>query len=734
MLKRYQRYPLVSLLLLTATSFAAPYEWNYPAPQKLPSAAADNGKVVYFDVSHGGTEGNADWVIDGAFSDFADALVAEGYTVQEYRGVDKNSDGIIQFVDDYTAPSAAATAANEAVITFSGISSADVLVLAESNRPFTLDEQAALEQFVASGKGIYFIGDHYNADRNLNAWDSTEVFNGYNRSNLSAFNVGGAYGDLRNPATTTGWLSQNFGIRFRFNAINWLSGASDIASTTQSEGITSGVGPVLMAGGATLAITDASRAKGLVYFSNSDNPSSWGNAVDSGLYYGGVNEGPYVAISKAGAGKAAFIGDSSPIEDASPKYKRQDNGNSKSTYPGWTDAGNAAQLSVNIVNWLATPESYTHFNSSAHPAGIPTPNPMAPTEQNDPDNGQPWSNPIAGYNPWDAATFANNAYGAPNGTGGQNGGGSGSGTGSSAISVSAALALNVGEAVTVQGVITQAINGIYALEIADLDNASSTIYVKLESQYRDAFSPENDPSLIGQILQVSGTRDNYLSAPSIEFVTDMQIVEPLSGDSVSFALSQSVGTPLTVVGEITQGINGIYALEMADLNDANSTIYVKLESQFRNQFSPENNPAVIGQLLQVTGTRDIYLSQPSIEFVTDMQLGSSGSNSSTSSSSGSCNSGATSVDDAYNSAMGTNLTVIGEVTSAINGVYALELTDLTNSSTVYVKLESSQRAAFSPENNPAILGKFIEVTGVRDVYMSYPSIEFVSQIQEITCP
>ncbi len=41
---------------------------------------------------------------------------------------------------------------------------------------------------------------------------------------------------------------------------------------------------------------------------------------------GGKAEGPYVAISKVGKGKAAFIGDSSLVEDSSPKYVREDNG------------------------------------------------------------------------------------------------------------------------------------------------------------------------------------------------------------------------------------------------------------------------------------------------------------------------------------------------------------------------------------------------------------------------
>ena len=35
------------------------------------------------------------------------------------------------------------------------------------------------------------------------------------------------------------------------------------------------------------------------------------------------------AISKVGKGKAAFIGDSSLVEDSTPKYVREDNGRTK---------------------------------------------------------------------------------------------------------------------------------------------------------------------------------------------------------------------------------------------------------------------------------------------------------------------------------------------------------------------------------------------------------------------
>ena len=621
------------LLAYTVAAGAAPYAWDYPAPIKTPSAAANNGKTVMFDVSHGGTQGNADWVPDGAFSDFADALVARGYTVEEYRGIDKNDNSIIDFVDDYTNPSTAASNANEAVLTYAGIRQANVLVLAESNRPFTQAEHAALARFVANGGGLYFIADHYNADRNVNTWDATEVFNGYNRSDLARYNKGGVYGDLRNPgAADAGWLAATFGLRYRFNGIDWKSGVSDIAAPSSVEGITNGVNPILMAGGSTLAIIDPARAKGLVYFSPSDSPQKWGAAVDQGLYFGGLDEGPYVAIAKSGAGKAAFIGDSSPIEDNTPRYPREENGGTKNTYPGWTDSGNAARLSVQIVDWLATPESYTEFASSAHPAGQATPTPMAAVEKSDPDNGAPWRQPSSGYDPFNPATFANGAYGAPQPSGGSS---VGDNDDDSAVSVSVAQALNApqGSRLTVTGRITRAVNDQYALELADLDNDSARIYIKLEASDRGRFSPQNDPALIGKTLRVTGTRDVYTDGPSLESTRDLTLVDTPdssnassgecggdSGVSVTIARAAANGTSLDVAGRVLEGVNNPYALRLGDLSGT-ATIVVKLEPDQRPLYSPTNNAGIVGQAIAVRGgTRDEYTGQPSIESVDSIVL------------------------------------------------------------------------------------------------------------------
>ena len=53
-----------------------------PAPILTPKVVNNNNsKKILFDNTHGQTAGAADWVIDGAFSDFGEALADEGYYV-----------------------------------------------------------------------------------------------------------------------------------------------------------------------------------------------------------------------------------------------------------------------------------------------------------------------------------------------------------------------------------------------------------------------------------------------------------------------------------------------------------------------------------------------------------------------------------------------------------------------------------------------------------------------------
>lgn len=362
-----------------------------PAPFIQAKVVNENaGKKILFDNTHAQTAGAADWVIDGGFSDFGNALANDGYYVKELRK---------------TTP-----------FTYDDLKEYNVFVIAEPNVPFKTSEQAAMKEYVENGGSIFFIGDHYNADRNKNRWDGSEAFNGYRRG---AFEdpAKGMSTEERNSAamqnvTSTDWLSENFGVRFRYNALGDID-ANIIVPADQAFGITEGVSAVAMHAGSTLAITDPEKAKGIVYLPKTN--AKWNNAVDQGVYNGGgIEEGPYVAVSKLGAGKAAFIGDSSPVEDASPKYLREETGARKTTYDGFKEADDAALL-VNTVNWLATQENYTDFTQvnglelDSPTALLAFEEPAASTEP----QAEPWAAPAAGYKWYDSSTFKPGSYGGP---------------------------------------------------------------------------------------------------------------------------------------------------------------------------------------------------------------------------------------------------------------------------------------------------------------------------------
>ncbi|OPH46780.1 DNA-binding protein [Paenibacillus ferrarius] len=359
---------------------------NDPAPSITPTTA--NGKKVLFDNTHGQTAGAADWVIDGGFSDFANALGNAGYYVKELR--------------------------KSTPITLSDLSAYDVFVIGEANIPYKTSEQSAMLQYVQGGGSIFFIGDHYNADRNKNRWDASEVFNGYRRGGWTNPAIGMSTEEANSAAmagvASSDWLSTNFGVRFRYNALGDIT-ANNIVSAPQAFNITNGVSTVAMHAGSTLAITDPTIAKGIVYLPATT--TSWANAVDQGVYNGGgVAEGPYVAVSKVSAGKAGFIGDSSPVEDATPKYLKEETGGTKTTYAGFQEQ-NDATLLVNMVNWLAAKENYTSL-TQVPGLTLSTATTLYSWEQ--PANttepqAEPWAAPAAGYKWYDSSTFKAGSYG-----------------------------------------------------------------------------------------------------------------------------------------------------------------------------------------------------------------------------------------------------------------------------------------------------------------------------------
>jgi DNA/RNA endonuclease YhcR with UshA esterase domain len=368
-----------------------------PATDVVPSLPNGTGKKVLFDNTHGQTAGAADWVIDGAFSDFADGLRADGFTVDSLNRPIPFTFG-------------------EQAVTYDTLKNYDVFIIGEANIPYKKPEQDAMLQYVQNGGSIFFIADHYNSDRNKNRWDASEVFNGYRRGAWTNPAQGMTPEEAASPAMqgvqSSDWLAQNFGVRFRYNALGDVDNVTDVVSPDQAFGITAGVSSVAMHAGSTLAILDPTKSKGLVYVPT-DVPA-WANAVDSGIYDGGGRaEGPFAAVSKVGAGKAAFIGDSSPVEDATPKYLREDNGTKKTTYDGFKGEANDATFLVHTVDWLANHESYT---SLAQVAGLQLDQPTQllafenPAQSTEPQP-EPWAAPDPGYKWYDPTTFKPGSYG-----------------------------------------------------------------------------------------------------------------------------------------------------------------------------------------------------------------------------------------------------------------------------------------------------------------------------------
>ncbi len=106
-------------------------------------------KVVLFDDTKDETAGNADWVIDGAYSEWAEAIKKQGFAVRELSGYKITADDL------------------------KGVS---VFVIPEPQNPFTSEESEAIKNFVKNGGGLIIISDHSGADRNHSGYDAVRVF------------------------------------------------------------------------------------------------------------------------------------------------------------------------------------------------------------------------------------------------------------------------------------------------------------------------------------------------------------------------------------------------------------------------------------------------------------------------------------------------------------------------------------------------------------------------------
>lgn len=536
-----------------------------------------SGKKVLFDHAHGQTAGAADWVIDGAFSDFADGLRADGFVVD---ALERD----IPF--DFSEPA----------ITLDELQSYDVFIIGEPNIPFKTSEQDAMLDYVQNGGSIFFIGDHYNADRNFNRWDSTEIFNGFRR---------GAYGDptkgmsseeansgAMQDVTSTDWLGDNFGIRFRFNALGDIVSGQTVVAPSESFGITDGITTVESHAGGTLVILDPTITKGLIYMP--ENPPAWGPAVDQGVYQGGgIDEGPFAAIAKVGLGKAAFIGDSSPVEDATPKYVREENGAKKKTYDGFLEADNGEFL-IQTVRWLAHQEDYTSF-AGMIPLSSNTPllNMEHPANTTEPQP-EPWSNPSGGYKWYDSTTYAAGSYG----SGAEE---PGEVVIPGIISIEDARAYPVNTTVTVEGTITST-PGAWGGQGFYLQDATAGIYI----------FPDNSGYVPGQRVEVTGVVTLYngeleLTDVEIEQVGTDSLPEPQVVSSLDESnQGQVVKFERVIISDIEE-VNQYGTLELyAEDEDTGIRTLVRIDNRTGVTYDSFTAQYSEGDKLELTGISSIF--------------------------------------------------------------------------------------------------------------------------------
>jgi hypothetical protein len=111
---------------------------------------------VLYDDTHGQTAGNADWTINGAYSEMADLLKANGFVIDSLKAV-----------------------APDRKITHELLSKYQALILAEPNNPYNAQEMKAIVDFVKNGGGAFLIGDHGGADRDNDGWDAVKAINAF---------------------------------------------------------------------------------------------------------------------------------------------------------------------------------------------------------------------------------------------------------------------------------------------------------------------------------------------------------------------------------------------------------------------------------------------------------------------------------------------------------------------------------------------------------------------------
>ncbi|SFM19239.1 LPXTG-motif cell wall anchor domain-containing protein [Gracilibacillus orientalis] len=177
--------------------------------------------------------------------------------------------------------------------------------------------------------------------------------------------------------------------------------------------------------------------------------------------------------------------------------------------------------------------------------------------------------------------------------------------------------------------------------------------------------------------------------------------------SVTEALSESHDTEVIMEGYIVAPFNSQYAIKVAEENNQDATsLIVKLETDQRDQFSPELNEAALGQKIIVTGTRDVYSNQESIESVTSIEFVDGDVIEDEDPSE-------LAIEDARQQTTGSVVTIEGVVTSSnLSDPNSDQLSTYIQDETAGINLFAFDETAFPTLNE----GDRVKVTGEIDVY------------------
>lgn len=115
--------------------------------------AADPVRVL-FDDTHGQSAGNANWLIEGGYSDLADMLKAQGFALDSLKKVSPDGRMTPGLLAGYRA-----------------------LLVPEPNNQYQQSETDAIVAFVQGGGGAFLIADHGGSDRDHDGWDAVKAYN-----------------------------------------------------------------------------------------------------------------------------------------------------------------------------------------------------------------------------------------------------------------------------------------------------------------------------------------------------------------------------------------------------------------------------------------------------------------------------------------------------------------------------------------------------------------------------